>query len=379
MKIGIDISALVFDRGVSRYSANLVRALASDPTLQLFLYGSSWRQEQKLRQQISTITAGAKAKITVRIQKLPPSILTTLWNFGFNPISGLFPQLDVFHSWDWIQPPDKKLPLVSTIHDLAILKYPETAHPEILKHHQKSWKILKQRQAQIIAVSETTKKDIVELLDIPAKFVTVIHEALPQEALTVAEKLSDEKFEALKIKLGLTRPYLLFVGTREPRKNLGRLIEAWESFAATHDLIIAGATGWDESQARAKTSRVKPRFLGKVTDQELVVLYTEADCFVYPSLDEGFGLPILEAFSFGTPVVTSNTSAMPEVAGNAAVLIDPNNVESIVQGIRQILTEEKAQQEKRLQKMIIRLQAFSWDKVAALTKQVYARAINQNS
>lgn len=379
MNIGVDISSLVFDRGVSRYTANLVRSLASDPSLNLYLYGSSLRQESYLKKQIKSLTINAKAKVSVKIQKLPPSLLTKFWDFGFNPVSKIFPKLDVFHSWDWIQPPDKKLPLVSTIHDLAILKFPETAHNEILKRHQKSWDILKKRQAQIIAVSQATKKDIIELLDIPAKQITVIHEALPQETLSVAEKLSDEKYEEIRVKLKLSKPFLFFVGTREPRKNLLKLIEAWQELASDYDLVIAGAEGWDKSDQESIKFNHQPRFLGKVSDQELVVLYSEAKCFVYPSLYEGFGLPILEAFSFGTPVVTSNISSMPEVAGNAAVLVNPLNAKDILAGIKEILNENKEQEQRRLQKMIIRLQVFSWDKVAAQTKQVYIKAYEQRT
>lgn len=378
MKIGIDISSLVFDRGVSRYTSNLVRALAQDPTHELFLYGTSLRQEAKLKKQVVFLTKGAQSKISHKIQKLPPKLLTKFWDFGLNPIQKIFPNLDVFHSWDWIQPPDKNLPLVSTIHDLAILKFPQTAHPEILKRHQKSWDILKKRHAQIIAVSQSTKKDIVSLLQIPSERVTVIHEALPQETLAVANELSPDQYEIIKSRLKLNRPYLLFVGTREPRKNLLKLIEAWQSFAKTHDLLIAGEEGWDETDQVRKMFKHQPHFLGKVSDQELVVLYSEAACFVYPSIYEGFGLPILEAFSFGTPVVTSNLSAMPEVAGNAAVLVNPAESESIASGIREILEENKEKQRLRLQKMIIRLQVFSWEKVALQTKQVYAKAIQQH-
>lgn len=379
MNIGVDISSLVYDRGVSRYTANLVRSLAADPSLNLYLYGSSLRQEAYLKRQLKVLTSDAKARVNVKIQKLPPSLLTKFWDFGFNPVNKLFPKLDVFHSWDWIQPPDKNLPLVSTIHDLAILKFPETAHQEILKRHQKSWATLKKRNAQIIAVSQATKKDIIDLLDIPATQITVVHEALPQETIKVAEKLTDEKYEEIRIRLKLNRPYLFFVGTREPRKNLLRLIEAWQALANDYDLIIAGAEGWDKSDQESTKFEYQPRFLGKVSDQELVVLYSEAKCFVYPSLYEGFGLPILEAFSFGTPVVTSNISSMPEVAGNAAVLVNPLKTDDILAGIKTILNENKEQEQRRLQKMIIRLQVFSWDKVAAQTKQVYLKAYEQHT
>ncbi|NCN03846.1 MAG: glycosyltransferase family 4 protein [Candidatus Pacebacteria bacterium] len=385
MNIGIDISSLIYDRGVSRYTANLVRALAQDSELSLFLYGSSLRQESKLKKAAKQITRYSRAKIHTNIQKLPPSLSTRFWDYGFNPLSNIFPKLDLFHSWDWIQPPDKDLALVSTIHDLAILKFPETAHPKILKRHQKSWKILKDRKAHIIAVSKATKKDIIEELQIPDGRIHVIYEALPQETVEVANNLSEEKYNHIREKLKIEKPYLLFVGTREPRKNLDRLIKAWQPLSHNYDLIIAGEEGWDETSLSAKKSanetnkEIKPRFLGKVSDQELVVLYSETACFVYPSLYEGFGLPILEAFSFGTPVVTSNVSAMPEVAGNAAELINPHSIEDIRIGIEKVLNESKKQQQERLQKMIIRLQLFSWEKVAQETKSVYERIYRENN
>ncbi|NCN87287.1 MAG: glycosyltransferase family 4 protein, partial [Candidatus Pacebacteria bacterium] len=307
MNIGIDISSLIYDRGVSRYTANLVRALSQDPNLNLFLYGSSLRQKNKLKRSLKKITDSALANVKVKIQKLPPSLSTRFWDYGFNPISNIFPKLDLFHSWDWIQPPDKNIPLVSTIHDLAILKFPETAHPKILKRHQKSWKILKDRNAHIIAVSKATKKDIIEELGIAPNMIHVIYEALPQETVDVANNLSEDKYNKIQTKLKIDKPFLLFVGTREPRKNLMRLIKAWQPLSKDYDLIIAGEEGWDETSKednQLANFDVKPRFLGKVTDEELVVLYSETACFVYPSLYEGFGLPILEAFSFGTPVVT---------------------------------------------------------------------------
>lgn len=381
MNIGIDISSLVYDRGVSRYTSNLVKALAKDSNLKLHLYGASLRQEKKLTVWAKEVSAQAEASVKVKIQKLPPSLLIRMWSFGFNPILKFWPKLDLFHSWDWIQPPDKKLPLVSTIHDLAILKFPETAHPKVLKRHRKSWEILKKRKAHVIAVSQATKKDIVELLGISAGKIHVIYEALPDEIETVAKNMTDEKFEKIKIKLNLIRPFILFVGTREPRKNLKNLIKAWEPLSDTHDLIIAGEEGWDETSGNKdpqKNNKPKPRFLGKVSNSELVVLYSETACFAYPSLYEGFGLPILEAYYFGAPVVTSNISSMPEVAGNAAELVNPNSVTDITRGLKKIIDEDKQEAKQRLQKMIVRLHLFSWKKVARETTEVYKKVLREH-
>ncbi|HYD35477.1 MAG TPA: glycosyltransferase family 1 protein [Vitreimonas sp.] len=378
MHIGIDVTSLIYGRGVSRYTANLVRALVAQPGLELTLYGSLGRQRHRLEFLAEELVKN-KNNAHVLIQAYPPKLQNIIWNwFGRNSIRSNIPKLDVFHSWDWLQPPDKDLPLVSTIHDLAILKYPDTAHQHILKMHRQSWQQLKERGAQIIAVSRATKKDIVELLEIPPYQVHVIYEALPMETKLVSERLTEEEYDEIKQRLNLSRPFIFFVGTREPRKNLQRLIEAWEPLKNEIDLLIAGDKGWDStSKESSRFSLPNLRFLGKVSEEELAVLYGEASMLAYPCLYEGFGLPILEAFYHGTPVITSSVSSMIEVAGNAAELVDPESVESIRQGITTILNEDLTAQQKRLQRMIIRLQMFDWRQVAIETMKVYRLAKDQ--
>jgi glycosyltransferase involved in cell wall biosynthesis len=298
-----------------------------------------------------------------------------------NPISRVLPGIDVFHSWDWVQPPDTRLPLVSTIHDLAILKFPETAHPQVVNLHQQAWQRLKDSRAHVIAVSRSTKKDVIDLLGFDPSRVHVVYEALPTEMQKVSEKLSDETYQHLKTKLNLAQPYILFVGTREPRKNLKRLIEAWLPVADEILLVIAGEAGWDETSSKLNQAMRHPqlRFLGRVSDQELAVLYSEAAVFAYPCLYEGFGLPILEAFYYGTPVVTANVSSMVEVAGNAAELVDPLSVSDITRGLQAVLNESLASQQQRMQKMVIRLQMFDWQRVAKETVAVYQAAIQERA
>lgn len=374
MKIGIDFTSAIYHRGVSRYTKNLVRSLLENTNHQLALYGSSFRQQAKLQQTAQELIdqSMSASRVELAWQKYPPTALQLLWKLGLNPVGKKIKELNVFHSWDWLQPPDKNLPLVSTIHDLAIIKYPEVAHPKVVKAHQESWKILRERQAEIIAVSQATKKDIVRFLDIPSYKIHVIPEALPREIRLVNELLSEELAERIKLEFSLQRPYLLFVGTREPRKNLQRLIEAWLPLKNELDLIVVGESSWDNSDSIQDPNL---RFFGKVSDQVLNVLYAEAEAFVYPSLDEGFGLPILEAFYHGTPVITSNVSALIEVAGNAAELVNPEDVADINRGIKLVLNENQQQQQQRLQRMIIRMHMFSWHLVAEQTVEVYNKAI----
>lgn len=371
MHIGIDVSSIIYHRGVSRYTTNLAKALITDG-LQLTLYGTSFRQKTQLEKAAYKIKGSSKSTSIV-IQNTPPTLQQALWNWNLASIRQVMPNIDVFHSWDWLQPPDKDIPLVSTIHDLAILKFPDTAHKKILAAHQKSWQVLKERNAQIIAVSQATKRDIMEELSIPSYNIHVIPEALPLEIRAVSASLDAEKYESIKQGLNLLMPFILFVGTREPRKNLINLIKAWQPLANDVQLIIVGEAGWDDSENFVKHRNL--RFLGKVRDAELSVLYSEAELLAYPSLYEGFGLPILEAFHYGTPVVTSNISSMIEVAGNAAELVNPQEVDSIRNGITTILGEDLTAQQKRLQRMIIRQQMFDWQHVARETKKVYSRAI----
>lgn len=371
MKVGIDVSSIVYGRGVSRYTANLVEALLQEQT-QIALFGSSFRQYSLLQHYVTTLSE-LHESIDSKILRLPPSVLTQTWKFFRRPtITSLLPTIDIFHSWDWIQPPEDSIPFVSTVHDVAILKYPNTAHPKIVAMHHESWKRLKKRKARIIAVSRTTKQDLIEYLDYPQYLIDVVHEALPKDFVHAAATMTEETYEQIKIELQLNKPYILFVGTQEPRKNLGRLIQAWQTLAKDFDLRIVGDKGWGEAK---ETYTFSPIYMGRVSDKKLSVLYAEASAFVYPSLYEGFGLPILESFYHGTPVITSNLSGMREVAGNAAQLISPESTESILEGIQIILNENLEAQRNRLQRMMIRLQMFSWEKVAKETIAVYRKAI----
>lgn len=377
MKIGIDVSSLTYRRGVSRYTGDLVKALAQNKNVELFLYGSSLRQQKILKTELHKVLRNVTPdRYDLKLQKFPPALLARFWRFGLNPVTAHFPKLDVFHSWDWLQPPDKNVPLVSTIHDLAIIRYPEVAHPQVLKMHQRSWQILRDRQAQIIAVSHSTKNDIVRYLEIPEENINVVYEALPTQVAEISQNLANqpEMVAFLKQKLQLNKPYLLFVGSREPRKNLIRLIQAWLPLAKDFQLIVAGEQAWDGSEQISQNPNL--RFMGRVTDQELAVLYHHSELFVYPSLYEGFGLPVLEAFSHGVPVVSSDIPALREVAGNAAEFCNPQDEKSIRQAIEKVLNEKKLDSEQRMKKMIIRLQLFNWQKTALQTLAVYQKAID---
>lgn len=377
LTVGIDITSALYGRGVSRYTLNLVRAMLRRKKNKYTLYGSSLRGHSQLTQIAEELKKSTGTKAGVVIQAYPPSLYNFLWNnLAFPKLKSALPDIDVFHSWDWVQPPDKDLPLVSTVHDLAMVKFPEIAHPKLKRMHERSWKVLRERGAHLIAVSRATRNDIIELLEYPADKVHVIYEALPEEVVAIGKQLNEDIAQKTMTRLGLVKPYVLAVGTREPRKNLERLIEAWKPLKADVDLVIAGEAGWDATSTGTKLSEIPElKLLGKVDDITLAVLYTNAEVFAYPSLYEGFGLPILEAFYFGTSVLTSNLSSMAEIAGNAALLVDPLSVDEIGAGLQTLLSESESEKNTRRQKMVIRQHMFSWNQAAEQTEAVYSTAV----
>ena len=360
LHVGVDISSIPYNRGESRYTANLVRALHKQKEkVALRLIGASGRQQAVLRTFIREELPGVPSKIL----PYPVKIMDIVWNRLHLLSPELFlGKLDVFHSWE-LQPPTDHAALVSTIHDLAMLRFPKTADPYVLAMHERSWKHLKKEATAIIAVSESTKKDIIELLQIEPERIHVVYEAIPVEARL---NLTSTRRKELLSRFGFTKPYIFFVGTLEPRKNVHRLISAWRMLKKDYDLVLAGAAGWE-----AVKNEDGLHIVGSVSNKELAALYVSAVVLAYPSLYEGFGLPILDGFYHDVPVVTSNVSSMPEIGGDAVVLINPHEVESLKEGLETAIKHRASYIAKGKQ----RLKLFSsWDKVAEQTIEVYKKA-----
>ncbi|PIU03177.1 hypothetical protein COT44_04765 [Candidatus Shapirobacteria bacterium CG08_land_8_20_14_0_20_39_18] len=364
MKIGIDISQLAYPgTGVATYTENLVNNLLNiDKENEYVLFYSSLRIENK-RLKIENI----KHRSNIKNFRFPPIFLELIWNkFHILPIETFTGKLDLFHTSDWLEPP-AKCPKVTTIHDLTVLKYPETFVPrgghDIVANQKRKLDLVKKESKIIIAVSENTKKDIVELLGIPESRIKVIYEAADE----IYNPSTPLKVNKIKKKYGIEGKYILAVGTREPRKNLARVIEAHSRLTRSNlvTLVIAGKYGWGSEKSNIKDKKLK--ILGFVLKEDLALLYSGAECFVYPPLYEGFGLPVLEAMASGCPVVTSNVSSLAEIAGKAAILVNPENVEEIVQGIEKAIKNK----EEMTKKGLIRAKEFSWEKTARETLKIY--------
>ncbi len=349
MKIGLDISQSVYKgTGVGRFTNGLVQAICNYEQKNdwVFLF-SSFRQN--LDPALEKIINTRKWPI-IKI-KIPPKGLSALWNdLHILNIETLVGKLDWFISSDWTEPPSK-CKRATVIHDLVYLRYPQTVDPLILKTQTKRLKWVAKESALIFADSQATKDDLIKLLKISEQKIIVNYPGL--EITKPAKKITAKK------------PFILTVGKIEPRKNLGSLIEAFNKIGSPDvELLIVGPGGWDKS--------VKPRnnikFTGYVSDQELANLYTSCLFFVYPSIWEGFGYPVLEAMSHGAPVATSDNSSLKEISKDSALLFDPLKVDSIANALQQLLNDQKLRQ-SLAQKGKLRAKDFTW-------KTYYAKMIN---
>lgn len=357
MLIGWDISSIPFGTGVSRYTANLVKAVIHRFPQEMYtVFGASLRQKSSFIAFNKTLPPSVRK----RIYPLPPKLESVLFNQLHLPIELFTGRLDIFHSWDWYTPKVLSGKLITTIHDLSALKLPQDTHPDIVAHHKQALLWIKKEAAAIIAVSQATKTDIVELLNIEEKRVHIVYEALPIEHRV---KINKENVKKVLKKYSITKPYMLIVASQEPRKNFARMIQAWEIYQKDYQLVVIGKPGYG-------TITQKPGMIlinSLLNGQEIAALYAGASCFLYASLYEGFGLPILEAFFHKVPVVTSNRSSMPEVAGNAAVLVTPTDTDAITNGIKKALNQKQTLIKKGVQQ----LTQFSWEKAAKETMAVY--------
>ncbi len=359
MNYGFDISSIPYGTGVSRYTANLVRTLYKhlSPQESLLLYGNSLRRKSELDQFAQSINSS----ISTQFSYLPPSFMPLIFNQLNLNIELFTGRLSVFHTWDWYAPRTKYAKLLSTVHDLALFKYPSVAHAKIEYAHASSLERLKKYKAHIIAVSKATKKDLIELMGFNPSRITVIHNALPAEARL---KPDPKSIQTVIKRFELKKPFFLMVGTLEPRKNFKNQLLAWQHYQKDFDLVIAGKPGWEKISPQKGVI-----FTDYVSGGDLAALYSQASILLYASLYEGFGLPILEAFFHQTPVVTSMVSSLPEVGGEACEYADPDSTDSIIQAIARALSRsnnlKKAGREQ--------LKKFSWDDTAQKTLDLYRK------
>jgi len=280
----------------------------------------------------------------------------------------------LLHAPAGLGPVRSTFPVVVTIHDLAVLRFPEMFRPWHGGYARWVLPRLARRARAVITGSAATKADLVNLLGIPPERVTVTPYGPSASSQQMAEGSS--RGQDVRTRYALPERFVLAVGTIEPRKNLERLIDAMGRVAERSDardavLVHAGAPGWLSHELPDRTrGNCRVRFLGYVSDDDLAALYSLARCCAYPSLWEGFGFPVLEAMASGCPLLTSSVSSLPEVAGDAALLVEPTSTEEIADGLARLWTDE-ALRAGLVQRGIERAKAFSWERTAAETVAVY--------
>jgi glycosyltransferase involved in cell wall biosynthesis len=266
--------------------------------------------------------------------------------------------------------------MVITIHDLTFLHNPSWFRLERVHYYR--WAVARsvRNASRIIAVSTSTANEICKLLNVPADRIDVIYNGVDE---CYAPRTEDEQLAA-QGKYRLPNRYFLFVGTIEPRKNVARVIQAWSRVAGDvqEDLVIAGREGWkvgpirQEAELAGQSDRI--HFPGYIEDDDLPAVMSGATALIYPSLYEGFGIPVAEAMSCGVPVLTSSVSSLPEVAGDAALIRDPTDVDALADGIRELATNEGLRSELSV-KGLARAKRFTWTNAAEQTLASYRRML----
>jgi glycosyltransferase involved in cell wall biosynthesis len=329
LRVGFDVSPLALTQaGTARHIRSLLAALPEDE-VELRRYG---------------FRGSSRALVPLR---------DVAWYLGALPALARRDRVDVLHCPTYRAPVRSSVPLVVTFHDLAVLRHPATFNRWTREYGRLVLPRIVRTARRLIAVSEFTRRELVELLDVPEDNVRVVPNA-------VGAPFSRDGSAA-------AGDYVLAVGTLEPRKNLDRLVDGFRRAGLDGcRLLVAGMRGW----GGVDVSGDNVEWLGSVPDEELARLYRGARCVAYVSLYEGFGLPVLEAMACGTPVVAGRNAAAEEVAGGAAVLVDPLDPNAIAAGLAEAIDRREELRARGLE----RAQAFDWQAVAQATVEVYREA-----
>ncbi|MEM7130978.1 MAG: glycosyltransferase family 1 protein [Chloroflexota bacterium] len=390
MHIGVD-SRLIYHQpyGISKYTLNLLQAFAElNKTGRHNHIDESIPTGLSLDKPIEYLIFQHRRHVTPVISEphfqrasLYSPVHTRLEQFTL-PIELRFHDIDLLHSTDFIPPLRSPVPTVITVHDLAFLHWPHFLTKDSAAYYGQIDRAVS-AAGHIIVPSESTRQDLIGQFGVPDSRVSVIYEAAnPQYKPLPVEEARRDVVAQFKI----PEKYILFVGTIEPRKNVEGLLRAYkylrEKYAVDDvGLVIRGSYGWLYEETLDVLDELNLRssvfILGRVPDELLWKLYVGARCHVHAAHYEGFGLPPLEAMACGTPTIVSNVSSLPEVVGDAALLVDPNEWEEIAVAIHRLLSDDSLHAELRA-KGLQRAGCFSWINAAQSTLQVYRHVLGQD-
>jgi len=371
MIIGFDIGNLSVSpwSGIGNYVSELIKELLRiDKKNRYILLGIT---PLKAYKELLNFKLEADKKIERKIYKMPSKLfhrIFSLWQkLGFPPVEYLTGNINIFHSFDWFCPASKKAKIVATIFDVTPLSHPEWHTKANIQQHSKRLLTIKKRADFITTISESSKKDIVKVLGIDPEKIIVAYPGIDRKRFYMIKNklLIKNKLN----KYGLEPGYLLFVGTLEPRKNIQRLIKAYNLLRLKKKLVLVGRPGKGIEKLTFAKNII---WLNYVSDEDLPFIYNGASLFIYPSLYEGFGMPVLEAMSSGVPVITSNVSSLPEVVGEAVILVEPKNIKALAGAMKKVTGNKFLSNELR-KKGLERVKKFTWEKCAKTVISIYEK------
>jgi glycosyltransferase involved in cell wall biosynthesis len=375
LNVAIDVSSgLQAGAGIRRYVRELVRALGALPDAPTLLPFATRAPDAPNGS--TPLGAGPIRRLPLGNRGWRLASLASL--SARVPLAGVLPRADVVHGTAVVLPDCGSVPAVVTVHDLSYVHHPEF-HTR-LNRTALAWigPRVTRRARFVIADSRATADDVVRLYGIPESRVRVV--PLGYDAARFTPESSGDPSEVLA-RYGIRAPYLLHVGTWEPRKNLATLLEAFIALMARglpHRLVLAGARGWHDRSfaARLAAAGLGDRVVapGRIADADLPALYRAADVFVYPSWQEGFGLPVLEATACGTPVVCSTAASLVEIVGDAARTVPPADGSALAAAIGSVLSDP-ARRATMVAAGLERARRFTWFETARRTAAVYAEAV----
>jgi glycosyltransferase involved in cell wall biosynthesis len=364
VRVAIDAVPLLDTRtGVGRFVDETTKRLAGEPSLDLIAYGWPLGGRDALRR---VLPPGVRA---ARLPMVGPPQRAAWRRVAFPPIEMWTGAVDVVHGPNFVVPPSWRGAELVTVHDLTVLRHPELCTNDTLEFPSLLRRSLR-RGAWVHTVSRFVGDEVIDMLGVPAERVVVIPNGVTTAPAGDA---------ARGVALATSERYILAIGTVEPRKDLPRLVAAFDSIADDHrdvKLVVAGPEGWGAEQFRMAARRAAHRDrivrLGWVTDADRNALLRGATVFAYPSLYEGFGLPPLEAMSAGVPVVTTDTGGITEVVGDAAILVPPGDTDALADGLAKVLADASLAEDLRARGRT-NIERFSWDRTARELATLYHR------
>lgn len=368
MTIGVDASRAVNEgAGIGRYTREVTRWMIdlSDDRFQLLL--TFVRDDGHKRRWIDDIQSH-RDHVAVKTAPIPGRLKEWLWGQRWWEIAKYMPQAEVLFAPSFFEVAlGERRPQVVTIHDLSHVLFPEQRGEKVSQRLTERNRLTVEKAVRVIAPSRATQDDLIRLFHLDERKIIVI----PHGYNTFFQESPETE----------RQPFFLFVGTMSPRKNLTGLFQAYAELPPEireeYRLKVVGAEGWNTSEIYQTYQNLrlteKVEFLGYQNDDALRTLYNQAAAFIFPSLYEGFGIPILEAMACGCPVITSNVSSMPEVAGGAALLVDPSNPQEITEAMTRVVTEPRLW--ARLHRAgLEQVRKFSWERTARQTLEVLHEA-----